>query len=123
MTPDPSTHTFQLDAMLQLHGFNGANGWFYVELDIEPPPGFSYYGQLGLLKALPTPNLAIQREGQQLKLAWPWRSKGYVLQSASTLAGSGDWRDVNDTPTQAGGNMTLTLPTGSSPRFYRLFRR
>lgn len=47
-------------------------------------------------------------------------ASGIIIESATTLAGGGDWQDVTNAPTEINGQIIVTLtPTG--PRgFFRL---
>ncbi|MFN7137977.1 MAG: hypothetical protein ACK4UN_01415 [Limisphaerales bacterium] len=70
-------------------------------------------GQAGTLPA----TLIVTRSGNNVQISWPSSVSGTV-QSASTLGST--WSDVVQTPTESGGNKTVTIPASGSQQFFRL---
>lgn len=67
------------------------------------------------------PPLGLTREGAGFLFSWPGNAPGLVLEQADTLAGSNTvWTAVTGAPALVNGSWTLTSPTESGARFFRL---
>lgn len=76
---------------------------------------FSGFQIVGVL----APVLQVSRlDTTQLRLSWPASATGLVLKSNSVL--NGTWNSVNVTPTPAGDQLTVTVPTSGSAAYYIL---
>jgi hypothetical protein len=67
------------------------------------------------------PSLTIVRAGDSINLYWQTSASGYVLESAIELI-SGQWAQVNATPTIENGMFKVNLPIEATNRFFRLRR-
>ena len=65
------------------------------------------------------PPLFISHTPGNIVLAWTAMLPGYHLQSSSSLS-SPSWTDVAVTPVQQGPVLTVTLPAGMAPQYFRL---
>jgi hypothetical protein len=68
------------------------------------------------------PPLSISHTPGHVVLAWTAMLPGYHLQSSSSLSAP-QWNDVAVTPVQQGPLLTVTLPTGTAPQYFRLVVR
>lgn len=63
---------------------------------------------------------AARNASGELVITWPEAdSTGYVLQGTDNLT-TPDWQTVGGTPTSNGGNLSQTVPTTGTARFFRL---
>lgn len=53
-------------------------------------------------------------------LSWPSSAAGFVLESATTLANSGDWQDATNAPTEINGQQVVTIIPTEPRAFFRL---
>ena len=67
----------------------------------------------------PSPRLAIGLSAGNAVLSWPVSQFTYQLQSTTNLAPTA-WGNVTNSPVLNGGTVTVTLPVGSRPQFFRL---
>ncbi len=58
--------------------------------------------------------------GPKITLSWPSSLTNYVLQVTSNLSAAGAWDPVTNTPTNSGGQFTITLEPSPGSHFYRL---
>jgi hypothetical protein len=65
------------------------------------------------------PELAIQRQGNQIQLTWPSSYTNYVLESTFSLAPI-SWTAVTNTPVAAYSDQTVTTSVSSQMQFFRL---
>ena len=83
----------------------------------------SYYFGRWTDASLATPLLvAISLSGGSATVSWPLSAGGLTLQSAGILSASINWIPVPGPFTTNGGNISITLPTGNSNRFFRLMQ-
>lgn len=66
-------------------------------------------------------NLTATVSGGNLVLSWPVAAAGFVVQTSSSLSG-GTWVTLPDTPTLVGNQWQVTVPLGSGPQFFRLWK-
>jgi hypothetical protein len=66
------------------------------------------------------PRLSVLRIAASLQLAWSTDAPNFILQSASTLAGGGDWQDLNLSPAQINAQNVVSMETTSTAAFFRL---
>lgn len=73
------------------------------------------------VSVLPIPvSLSCQRLGSNLALSWPVVAADYRLVSATSPSVSGTWTPVAQAPINLGGSLTVTLPLGPTPTYFRL---
>jgi hypothetical protein len=91
-----------------------------VGIQVTPylPTLFSQFEHFMLDSAPAT--LQVSGSGGNITLSWP-AVPGVVLKSTSTL-NPPNWQPVGGTPSVAGAIYSLTLPTTSSARFFRLYQ-
>ncbi len=58
--------------------------------------------------------------GGQVVLSWPAPSEGFVLETAASLAGPGNWTAVTNVPAASGGEFAVTNAVTAPWAFYRL---
>jgi hypothetical protein len=66
------------------------------------------------------PRLSVLRTAAGLQLAWSADARDFVLQSASTLTGGGNWQDFPAAPSVSGGVRTVSVIGDQQVRFFRL---
>jgi hypothetical protein len=71
---------------------------------------------------LPTTNVSVtvSRSAGNVTLSWPVAAAGFSVQSKPTLIGS--WSTLTNAPTLVGNNWQMTVPTGNTAQFFRLWR-
>ncbi len=67
-----------------------------------------------------TASLKATRSGGNVVLSWPVAAAGFSVQSRASLA-SGSWTTLPNAPTLVGNTWQVTVPTTSSPQFYRIW--
>jgi hypothetical protein len=84
-------------------------------------------GFWGVVEAVQTegvPLLQVTRSGSIVIVDWPFPSSGFVLQQASALVSPPSaivWTDVlAPAAVQIGGDWTVTIPSPTGNRFFRL---
>jgi uncharacterized repeat protein (TIGR03803 family) len=81
---------------------------------------FGYGTVFSISLPLP-PQLTIIRSGTNVILTWPTNAPGFTLQSTTNLAPPSVWNTVSPSAVVVDGQNTVTNPTSSSQKFYRLF--
>ncbi len=66
------------------------------------------------------PVISAIQNGSGLSLVWSTNLTGYLLQSATTLANGGNWRDSNLTPVEINGQNVITMDATNAAQFFRL---
>jgi uncharacterized repeat protein (TIGR03803 family) len=66
------------------------------------------------------PQLSLIAGGPSLSLSWSTNFPSYVLQTATTLANGGDWRDSTATPSQTNSQNIITVGGTDPTGFFRL---
>jgi hypothetical protein len=75
----------------------------------------------GNVTVTPPPSLLISQAGTNVVLSWPIWANNFILQECvATLPPAATWSNLPVTPLNIGNSSTVTLPLGSSPRYYRL---
>jgi len=64
--------------------------------------------------------LTVTYSNNNIVIAWPFPSTGYVLESRDTLSASSNWTPVSGTPIQIGDQNTVTVSASGPAKFYRL---
>jgi hypothetical protein len=65
--------------------------------------------------------LSLSMDGASLLVTWPAVAIGFQLQSATTLADGGDWRDIDESPDLQGDQHAASVDRESAgTRFFRL---
>jgi hypothetical protein len=65
--------------------------------------------------------LSLSMDGASLLVTWPASAIGFQLQSATTLADGGDWRDIDESPDLQGDQHAVSVDRESAgTRFFRL---
>ena len=72
-------------------------------------------------RPLPPVRLGISQLGGQVVITWPNIAYDYLMQSSPDLGPNG-WLVVTNAPDASGNPFSITLPIGSSSRFFRLKR-
>jgi hypothetical protein len=101
-------------------GLSGTAG----QSDAGNMSGGSYilYGGFWGIAATWPPRLTITYSSGSVTVCWPLISQGYVLEQADSLANP-TWSPVGPPPTETDAvTQCVTLPTGPTPKFYRLRR-
>ncbi|MCI0745849.1 MAG: immunoglobulin domain-containing protein [Verrucomicrobia subdivision 3 bacterium] len=83
-------------------------------------PSGSVTSSTASLVVIARPTMSITRSGNSITLTWPGISAGFAAQQTTSLSPPIQWTAVTNPPALAGGNFSITLPTGSGNRFYRL---
>ena len=78
-------------------------------------------GMMQNFEVLPSPALAVRREGTSVQLSWPKSERGWILES-STEADGLAWEPVAQAATVVGGQWTVTVTEVTGRRFYRLVK-
>ncbi len=65
------------------------------------------------------PSLSIARSGGNVILSWPGAPNTLILQQSSSL-GAPNWTTVTQSQSTANGVVSVTLPIGTGPEFFRL---
>jgi hypothetical protein len=69
----------------------------------------------------PLSGLSVERPNQgSVRLSWPSAVTDFQVEATDSLSSATDWFTITDKPMLTGDRWTLTLPTSSSQRFYRL---
>lgn len=66
------------------------------------------------------PLLGFGRNGNQIVLAWPASSVGFVLESTPALTSGAPWSVVSPAPVIVNGNFTVTNTISGGSKYYRL---
>jgi len=77
---------------------------------------------VSLMANRPAPVLAITQAGAKAVISWQGSLTGFRLQSATNLAGSTEWSDVNASPWLVQGRNTVTNDLVGASLFYRLIK-
>ncbi len=84
---------------------------------------FSITGGFWSLFAVQMPDaplLSIERQGANLRVFWPRPATGFVLDQSLTVTGA--WSVVSFPYTTNAGDISISVPAPTEPRFYRLRR-
>ena len=66
--------------------------------------------------------MTISYANGSVTICWPLISAGYVLEQSDSLVNP-DWTPIGSQPAQTDAvTQCITLPTGPTPKFYRLSR-
>lgn len=77
------------------------------------------FSQMRFRLVTPEPRLQVVIEAGNCRLSWPTNAAHYRLETALEPSGA-VWEPVFELPLQAADRVTVTVPTGDSPRFFRL---
>jgi hypothetical protein len=69
-----------------------------------------------------TPELILQKQGNDVVLSWPAGFAGYSLQSKSELTQAGSWAPVNTPTFSSSGVNSVTVPITARQQYFRLRR-
>jgi hypothetical protein len=93
---------------------------FEVILNTGSDIGYHFLGTITALTSTPPPTLTIRRKAaDEVVLAWPVLITGFVLESASG-PGTNDWAPVVSPVVDLETQHTVTLPSSSGSRIFRL---
>ena len=67
-----------------------------------------------------TASVKATRSGGNVTLSWPVAAAGFSVQARSSLS-SGNWTILTNAPTLVGNTWQVTVPTTSSPQFFRVW--
>ena len=76
---------------------------------------------LSVTPAPTLPTLRVSWLPQQMQVAWPTNSTGFVLQE-SFVFGSANWINSTNSVSLVGTDYQVTVPTTNGVRFFRLTR-
>jgi hypothetical protein len=68
----------------------------------------------------PPPPLTASITAQGIVLSWPTTLLSYIVEYTTNLSPPATWSQIGQTPVVSGGLETVTIPIGSTNRFYRL---
>jgi hypothetical protein len=68
---------------------------------------------------IPQPQLSLASSAGNIALSWPAAQATFQLQSATNLT-EASWANVSTLPVQNGSTLTVTLPVGAGPQYFRL---
>ena len=85
------------------------------------PPYFYVQDITYNLTVVPTPALAVARQGSNLVLSWPSAAPWFVIESSRSLS-EPNWINFNATVQTVGGRLQVTVPAPASNQFFRLRR-
>ena len=68
---------------------------------------------------VPRPPLSVSSSAGNIVLSWPAAQATFQLQSTPSLSPA-SWAGVTNAPAPNGSTLTVTLPAGNGPQFYRL---
>ena len=71
-----------------------------------------------ILKVIPEVALRLDRGAGHMIVSWPGPMPGFVLEGAETM--NGPWSQVAQSPVFKSGRTSVTLPSASAARFFRL---
>lgn len=81
---------------------------------------FSIYGTIDRISATETVQLLCRRASiSTIQLAWPLQATGYTLQFTTSLANP-NWQPVAAPVVDTASEHTVSLPSNTAPRFFRL---
>ena len=93
--------------------------------DASPQPmvggGFSLIGGVWSLFAVQTPGaplLSVERQGEAVRVFWPLSAIGFVLDQSPGV--TGDWSQVSFPYTTNSTGISISVPTTTGNKFYRL---
>ncbi|MBK9139945.1 MAG: hypothetical protein IPM17_14450 [Verrucomicrobia bacterium] len=86
---------------------------------IRPCGPLAGVNPLAACKPVTEVTLAIERDGNNVKLSWPAEAAGFVVQATPSLTDP-QWGAVSATVEVVNGRNVATLPIGTETRFFRL---
>jgi len=110
---DGEYHVYQVDYRKSLDArFNG------IRIDPSGGPGLTAYFDYIRVGDF-VPRLQIEQpDATTMRLLWPTAAAGFILQSATAIAG--DWTNAGDPVVVEGDKNVVTVPTTAAAKFYRL---
>jgi hypothetical protein len=106
---------------LKIKRFDGLTGAYKGVFTISPKAPYSDRDLCDLAFTPQRLTISGSPNGPQIK--WPNTFGHFKLEKRDSLDASGQWSVVEDAPTQAGANFTLTLPTSSAQTYFRLTKQ
>jgi hypothetical protein len=106
---------------LKIKRFDGQTGAYKGIFAESPLAPYNSDSLTGL--AFSPHRLSISSSGSGAQLKWPNTFGHFKLEKRNTLDASGSWSAVEENPTQAGSDLTLTLPAGAGQTYFRLTKQ